>query len=257
MGLMELVYLFAIGIAGGIVTSVVGGASLVTFPALIATGLAPVQAVIVNLVALTPANLAAAWWDRTQFPPFGKHLLIVCAVSCVGSLVGAWLLLLTPARVFEALIPLLLGLATALFAWAGRIAQWIERRSTTAAAAERSRWTITIAAMVPVSIYGGYFGAGNGVMLLAILMVVAGGDYRMANAIKNLLAGINSLMASAVYMAMGVVLWPPVIVITIGALLGAMVGMKIVRIVPREAMRRAVIAISALLTLVFAWRYWL
>lgn len=257
MGALELAWHVGIGLVGGIITSLVGGASLVTYPALLATGLAPVAAVVVNLVALMPANLSAAWWDRSQLPSLSPAMAAMLAVSAVGAILGAWLLLLTPQRVFAALVPLLLGLSTLLFAYAGRIAVWIERRAGSAAAAERSRWAMTIAAMVPVSIYGGYFGAGAGVMLLAILMVVARGDYRGANAIKNLVSGLNCLMATAVYVVQDAVAWGPVIVIMAGALAGAAIGVRIVRIVPREAMRRAVLGLGWLLTAVFAWRYWL
>jgi uncharacterized membrane protein YfcA len=257
MGLAELAWLLGVGLLGGIITSLVGGASLVTFPALIATGLSPIAAVVVNLVALMPANLSAAWWDRSQLPAFSRPMWTMLAVSSVGAVLGAWLLMITPVRVFSLLVPLLLAMSTALFAYAGVITRWIEEKAGSADAADRSRWTLTIAAMVPISIYGGYFGAGAGVMLLAILMVVSSGDYRSANAIKNLVSGLNCLIATGVYIAEGAVVWAPVAVMTAGALVGAVIGVRIVRIVPREAMRRAVIGLSAALTLVFAWRYWL
>jgi uncharacterized membrane protein YfcA len=254
---IEVVYLLGIGLVGGIITSLVGGASLVTYPALLAAGLPPVTAVVVNLVSLMPANLSAAWWDRSQLPPFSAGMWALLGISAVGATLGAWLLLVTPEKIFVALVPLLLGLSTVLFAYAGPIAKWLERGAASAAAAEQSRWTATIVSMVPISIYGGYFGAGAGVMLLAILMLVASGDYRGANAIKNLVSGVNCLMASVVYVVQDAVPWAPVVVITAGALVGARIGVKIVRIAPREAMRRAVIVIGALLTAAFAWKYWL
>jgi uncharacterized membrane protein YfcA len=257
MGVLEVVSLIAIGLAGGIVTSLVGGASLVTFPALLATGLSPVAAAIVNLVALMPANLSAAWWDRSQLPAFGRDVWLLLAVTLAGAVVGAWLLLVTPEALFTRLVPLLLAMSTVLFAYAGHIAQWIESRSTSTASAQRSRWTITHAAMVPISIYCGYFGAGAGVMILAVLMVVVQGDYRSANAIKNLLAGANCLVASLIYAIEGAVVWGAVLAMTVGALVGAVIGIRIVRIAPRQTMRRVVIWLSGVLTLAFAWKYWL
>ena len=257
MGILEAVNLVAIGLAGGIITSIVGGASLVTFPALLATGLSPVAAAIVNLVALMPANLSAAWWDRSQLPVFGRDMWLLIGVTLAGAVAGAWLLLLTPEALFTQLVPLLLAMSTVLFAYAGHIAQWIERRSASAAAADRSRWSITLAAMAPISIYCGYFGAGAGVMILAVLMVVMQGDYRAANAIKNLLAGANCLLASLIYAMQGAVAWAPVLAMTVGALVGAVIGIRLLRIAPRHAMRRAVIWLSAILTVVFAWKYWL
>ena len=257
MGPFDLVYLLVVGLLGGIITSLVGGASVVTCPALVAFGLAPVDAAIVSLVALTPANLGSAWWDRSQLPPFSPVMWWLFAVCIFGSVLGAWLLLVTPAMVFSALVPLLLGAATLLFAYAGQIASSIERNATSAAAAERTRWIATIAAMVPVSIYGGYFGAGAGVMLLAILMVIARGDYRAANAMKNFVAGLNCMMATAVYVVQDRVEWRPVALITAGAMVGAVIGVRLVRIAPREMMRRVVIGLGAALSAVFAWKYWL
>lgn len=257
MGVLEVVNLAGIGFVGGIITSIVGGASLVTFPALLATGLSPVAAAIVNLVALMPANLSAAWWDRSHLPDWNRDMWRLIAVTLAGAVAGAWLLLLTPEALFTQLVPLLLALSTVLFAYAGHIAQWIEARSASATAADRSRWTITLAAMAPISIYCGYFGAGAGVMILAILMVVMQGDYRAANAIKNLLAGVNCLLASAIYAMEGAVAWGSVVAMAAGAVVGAVIGVRILRIAPRRAMRRTVIGLSAILTLVFAWKYWL
>ena len=257
MGFVEVVYLLAIGLAGGIITSLVGGASLVTYPALLATGLNPVAAVIVNLVALMPANLSAAWWDRRQLPAIGRPFWGMLVVAGLGATFGAWLLLVTPEKVFTALVPLLLALSTLLFAYGAQIARFVERGALTDGEAERNRWVATIASMVPVSIYGGYFGAGAGVMLLAILMIVARGDYRGANAIKNLVAGVNSLTATLVFAVDGGILWWPVLVVTVGALVGAVIGIRIVRIAPRDLMRLLVICVGILLTLVFAWKYWL
>ncbi len=257
MTLTEIVFLIAIGICGGILTSLVGGASLLTYPGLVALGLPPVSAAVVNLVALMPANLWAAWLDRAQLPRMSLPLAVLLSVSVVGGVAGAWLLLQTPPGVFMALVPLLLGVSTALFAYAGHIAHWIERRSAGAEAAAAARWQVTTLTMVPVAVYGGYFGAGAGVMLLAILMIVANGDYRSANSIKNLASGLNSLVASAVFVVQDAVQWTPVVVMASGGIVGAMIGMRIVRVVPREAMRRVVIGASAALTVVFAWRYWM
>lgn len=257
MSPIDVLFLIGIGFGGGILTSLVGGASLLTYPGLVALGLPPISAAVVNLVALMPANLWAAWMDRAQLPRVSLPLMVLLAVSVAGGIAGAWLLLRTPPGVFTLLVPLLLGLSTVLFAYAGHIAQWIERRNSGAEAAAAARWRMTTLAMVPVAVYGGYFGAGAGVMLLAILMIVADGDYRSANAIKNLVSGLNSLVASAVFVVQDAVEWIPVAVMTLGGLMGAMLGIRIIRLVPREAMRRFVIGASALLTLVFAWRYWL
>lgn len=255
--MIEAVLLTLTGVVGGIITTLVGGASLVTYPALVAIGLPPVSAAIVNLVALTPANLYGAWIDRRVLPPASRPVVAMLAISMVCAVIGAVLLLMTPERFFMALVPLLLGLSTWLFASAASLSKWIESRSASAAAADRNRWTIVNLAMVPVGIYGGYFGAGNGVVMLALLMLVAHGDYRGANALKNLVAGALSVVAAVVYMVQGAVDWTPVFYVMAGGLVGGSIGMRVVQRAPREVMRRAVIWAGAALTLIFAWRYWL
>ena len=113
------------------------------------------------------------------------------AASVAGALAGATLLMVTPERVFAALIPLLLGFATVLFAYAGRISAWLRARGE-ARGDGAHNWGAIVAWLLPVSVYGGYFGAGLGVLVLGVLSVGTGGDYRSANVTKNLVVGINS-----------------------------------------------------------------
>jgi uncharacterized protein len=118
MDLLHGVLLVAAGIAGGIIAAIVGGAAVITFPALLAAGLPPVMATAANTAALTPGLFLAAIYDRSQLPPFDRSFVAVALASIVGALIGAMLLLLTPERVFSALVPVLLGFATVLFAYA-------------------------------------------------------------------------------------------------------------------------------------------
>src|SRR5262245_20461790 len=178
MDLAPSALLVVAGIAGGVMAAIVGGAAVITFPALLAAGLPPVMATAGNTVALTPGLFLAAIYDRSQLPPFDRSFLAMAVASVAGALIGASLLLLTPERVFSALVPLLLGFATVLFAYAGRISAWLAER----AARGNKRFSAhSLAAVLPVSIYGGYFGAGVGVLMLGIFSVGTGGDYRSAN----------------------------------------------------------------------------
>ena len=119
MTLQTILLLFATGIVGGVMASMVGGASVITFPVLLATGLPPVVATASNLVAVSPGNFLAALTDRSQLPPLNRAFVGLVAASVLGALAGAVLLMITPAPLFEVLIPLLLGFATVLFALAG------------------------------------------------------------------------------------------------------------------------------------------
>src|SRR5262245_42734695 len=248
--------LIVAGIVGGTISSLVGGAAVVTFPALIATGLDPVVATATNLVALVPGNFLASLYDRTQLPPLDRSFVGLVAVSLVGAAAGAILLMLTPERMFAAFVPALLAFATILFAHARRIGDWIHARAAARGASEKNRWGGSVAALLPVSVYTGYFGAGAGVMLLGVLSIGTRGDYRAANVTKNLVTSLNSLVAALVFVVEGKVAWPATLTMMAGALAGGLIGARLAQVVPRELMRALVVVVGGLLTAVFAWRYW-
>ena len=253
MDLLHSALLVVAGIAGGVMAAIVGGAAVITFPALLAAGLPPVMATAGNTVALTPGLFLAAIYDRSQLPPFDRSFVAMAVASIAGALIGASLLLLTPERVFSALVPLLLGFATVLFAYAGRISAWLAERATRG----NKRFSAhSLAAVLPVSIYGGYFGAGVGVLMLGIFSVGTGGDYRSANVSKNLVTALNSATATAIFAAQGVVSWPATLLLMAGTLLGALIGARIAQVMPNRTARSLVVGVGALLTAVFAWRYW-
>jgi uncharacterized protein len=253
MDILHSVLLVGAGIAGGVIAAIVGGAAVITFPALLAAGLPPVMATAGNTVALTPALFLAAIYDRSQLPPFDRSFLVIVIASIAGALIGASLLLLTPERLFAALVPLLLGFATVLFAYAGRISAWLSKR---AARANKRFSAHSLAAVLPVSIYGGYFGAGVGVLMLGVFSVGTGGDYRSANVAKNLVTALNSATATVIFALQGAVSWPSTLLLMMGMLLGALVGARLAQVMPNRAARSLVVGIGALLTAVFAWRYW-
>ena len=256
MPLQDVLLLIVAGLAGGTISALVGGAALVTFPALLATGLAPIPAAAANLVALAPGNLLAALSDRSQLPPLDRSFIGLVLASLIGAAIGASLLLVTPERVFALLVPLLLGFATILFAVSPQVSAWLRARAAARGHTGPYRWGNSIAALLPVSVYGGYFGAGVGVLLVAVLSIATAGDYRRANATKNLVTAFNGLAAIMVFAARGGIDWPATGAMMSGALLGSLVGARIARHAPRELMRFVVVAIGALLTIVYAWRYW-
>ena len=254
MDLPDILLLVAAGVIGGIISSIAGGAALFIFPALLATGLSPVVATAVATTALTPRLFLAALYDRAQLPPLDRSLLGMIAVSMVGGLAGAALLLLTPERMFAALVPLLLGFATVLFAYAGRISTWLAARAATRGNARR--FTHSPAVVLPVSVYGGYFGAGLGVLMLGVLSVGTAGNYRSANVTKNLVTGLKSATATVIFAAQGVVSWPATLLMMAGTLVGGLIGARLAQVMPNHAARTLVVFVGALLTAVFAWRYW-
>lgn len=256
MDLTHVLILIGAGLVGGTLSAVIGGASLLTFPALLATGLPPVNAAACNLTALVPCNFFAAIADRTQLPPLNRSFGALVFGSVVGAGIGAALLLSTPQRIFAGLIPLLLGFATILFAYAGRITTWLRERRKRLAGKEPQLGVTNLRILLPVSVYGGYFGAGVGVLLLAVLSIGTGGDYRSANVTKNLVTSLNSMVAAAIMIAQGAVYWPQTLAMMSGAVAGGLIGSWLARVLPRQIIRFLIIAVGLLLTIYFAHLYW-
>jgi uncharacterized membrane protein YfcA len=244
------------GVVAGLLSSIVGGAAVVTYPALLAAGLAPQIAVASNMLAVMPGTLLAAFADRSQLPPLNRAFAGMAFASIVGAGAGAVLLMFTPVRVFEVLVPVLLGFATLVFAYAGKLSAWLRARAQ--ARGHDITFNITsLKMLLPVSFYGGYFGAGVGVLLLGVFTLATGGDYRSANVTKNFVTSLNSMTAATIFVAQGAVAWPQALTMMAGCIAGGLLGSYIARIIPQQVMRVFVVAMGAALTIAFAWRYWL
>jgi uncharacterized membrane protein YfcA len=248
--------LIAGGVGAGVIAATVGGGSLVTYPVLLGLGVPPLAATIITNTALVPSNFVAALADRTQLPRFDAAFIRLMLVSIAGSTAGALLLLATPHRVFEAIIPILLAFATVLFASSHRIAEWLKSR------AERRGVTHDIDAtsaklVLPISFYGGYFGSGLGILLMAVFSMTTGGNYRMANVIRNLISSVGSVSAVVIYVLQDAVWWPQTILLAIGAIAGGYAGSWIARYIPRDIGRVLVTLCGVALTTGCIYRYWL
>ncbi len=252
---LHIALLVVAGFAAGVIASIVGGAAVVVYPALIASGVSPQLAAVCNLTALMPATMLAALADRTQLPPFNRAFIGLIVTSVVGAGIGASLLLLTPERLFSVFVPVLLGFATVLFAYAERISAWLRSR-----AADRGHeLTFNVASLkmlLPVSFYGGYFGAGVGVLMLGVFTVATGGDYRSANVAKNFVSSLNGLMASIIFATQGAIVWPQTLALMAGTIGGGLLGSHIARVIPRNVVRILIVVVGAMLTVTFARRYW-
>jgi uncharacterized membrane protein YfcA len=255
MDFFHIALLAGVGVVAGILASIVGGTAVVVYPAMVASGLSPQVAAICNLMALTPATMLAALSDRSQLPPFNRAFAGMVFASVAGAAVGAALLLLTPEHVFSILVPGLLGFATVLFAYSERIGAWLRAR----AAGRGHEIAFNVSSMkmlLPVSFYGGYFGAGVGILMLGVFSVATGGDYRAANVTKNFVASLNGFVASVVFIAQGVVVWPQTLALMAGTICGGLIGGQIARLIPRQVVRVLIVVFGAALTVVFARRYW-
>jgi hypothetical protein len=157
----------------------------------------------------------------------------------------------------EFLVPLLLGFGTILFAYAKPVGAWLGRLSFGKSKTTLHPNAIGLAMMVPVSVYSGYFGAGAGVLMIAALSVANGGNYRAANVAKNLLGSLSSVVAAVIFAACGKIAWIPALLVAAGAIGGGLTGGYLARVLPPATARLFIIAFGALLTAIFAWRYWL
>jgi uncharacterized membrane protein YfcA len=247
--------LVAAGIVAGLMASIVGGAAVIVYPVLIAAGMTPQGAAISNLAAIVPGTMLAALSDRSQLPPFNRAFAGLVVASILGAAAGAALLLLTPERIFAVLVPLLLGFATVLFAFAEPVSNWLKAR-----AANRGHdiaFNVTsLRMLLPVSFYGGYFGAGVGVLILGVFTLATGGDYRSANVAKNFVSCLNGLAATLVFAAQGAIVWPPTLAMMAGTVAGGIAGAYLARRIPRRVMRVVIVVVGAALTIAFARRYW-
>ena len=247
---VDALLLLAAGFAGGTVNAIAGGATFFTFPAMLAVGIPPVVANASNATALLPASLVAAWAPRRDLVDVGAARLRRLALLGVGGgIAGAILLLVTSDRTFMVLVPFLLLVATALFAASPRLLALLRSWRPAQAGGGLRFGPGTLAVLVFCMVYGGYFGAGLGIMLLAGFAVAGLEDLRVANALKNGLSGLVNGVAVAIFVSQGIVVWPATLAMMAGAALGGFTGARIARRLPQPVFRDLVIGVGSLLTL--------
>ncbi|MBC8719945.1 sulfite exporter TauE/SafE family protein [Ochrobactrum sp. Marseille-Q0166] len=247
-----VILLFAAGIAGGLINALAGGATLITFPAMLAAGLSPIAANASNAVAISPGHLIAALADREKLPVLNRRTTLFIAVAVFGGAIGAVLLLVIPERLFILPVPGLIAFATLLFALAPRIQKWA---SSSYGDLLSTGLNSTVLGMA--CIYGGFFGAGLGVILSAVLSITEPNDIRAMKALKNLLATCVALVATAIFIFQGAVRWPETIIMLLGAILGGYGGGYLIRILPARYVRLFVIVVGIAMTIIYANKYWL
>lgn len=244
--------LLAAGVAGGIINALAGGATLITFPAMLAAGLPAVIGNASNAVAISPGHLIAALADRGKLPPT-RRTIGFAVISTMGGAVGAGILLLLPERLFVLPVPGLIAFATLLFAFAPQIQRWTLKHQD---AAELPPTGASGAVLGLACIYGGFFGAGLGVILTAVLSITEPNDIRAIKALKNLLATCVSLAATLIFIVQGAVSWPETLAMLLGAMIGGYAGGYLIRILPAPAVRQFVIVAGVVMTVIYAVRYW-
>lgn len=240
---MPFVVVFLAAFVAGAVNSVAGGGTLVSFPSLVWIGLPSTIANATSTVAIWPGSLGAVWGYRQNLQGLPRSTYALIAPSLLGGLIGAVLLVMTPTSVFDRLIPLLILFATVLFMLQEPVQRMI--RSTGNAHVGSIRWLIgALVFQFFVSLYGGYFGAGIGIFMLAAFGIMGFADIHQMNGLKNALGLCINGVASVYFIWNGMVSWLHVVVMVAGAMAGGVWGAGVARRVGPPVVRRVVIAVG-------------
>ena len=251
MDMIRAVLLFATGFGGGIAASIAGGAALITFPVLLGVGLPPIAANATNAVGLSLSCFTAAAADWRRRPNWNRSYSWLLGINIGGGAIGAFLMLGTPGELLIRLVPVLVGGATLLFA----LGPWIQHHLPSGHHAELHFARVAFPIFLS-SIYGGYFGAGIGVINLAILSIGGLTDFRSTNVLKNILTTGVSASSVWVYVWQGAVVWPSMVALMAGSLGGGYAGGYLIRVLPQRGVRIAIIIFGTVVTVVFAHSDW-
>lgn len=251
MTLADALVLCGAAAAGGALNSVAGGGSFFTFPALILAGVPPVAANATSTVALWPGSLASAAAYRQDLRKLRRLLLPMGLASLVGGGLGAWLLLHTRDETFARIVPWLLLIATTLLASSGPLTRAL--RTLAQPQPEHAPVLLTLSQLL-IALYGGYFGGGMGILMLAGLALHGLQDIHAMNGLKSLLGVLINGVAVVMFVAAGAVHWPQALVMIAGAALGGYFGAALAKRVPAARVRWLAVAVGAVLTVVFFWK---
>lgn len=248
---LEAAAILLAGVAAGGINTVVGSGTLITFPTLLAFGVPPVTANVSNNIGLAPGSVSGAIGYRKELVGQRARVLRLVSASLIGGLVGAVLLLVLPEGAFEAVVPVLVGLGVVLVVVQPSLSRRVATRREAAGVPVGARpdpwwvWPATLAA----GVYGGYFGAAQGVILMGILGIGIEESLQRLNGVKNVLAAVVNGVAGILFIVVADVDWWLVLLIGVGSVVGAQLGAKVGRRLPPVALR-AVIVVVGLVALV-------
>jgi uncharacterized membrane protein YfcA len=234
---------FGAAFIAGAINSVAGGGTLVSFPALIWLGLPSVIANATSTVAIWPGSVGGMWGYRREMRSTEPRMFALVVPSLIGGITGALLLRWTPTATFDRLVPFLILFATLLFMAQDPVQRML--KASNAAAHRSTKWLIcAMIFQLFVALYGGYFGAGIGILMLAALSILGLTDIHQMNGLKSFFALCINGVAALYFIAAGMVFWPDVLVMAMGAVAGGIGGAGVARRIGRTAVRRIVIAIG-------------
>jgi uncharacterized membrane protein YfcA len=248
MELLDFGLIFGAALLAGALNAIAGGGSFISFPALLVAGVPPIIANATNALALWPGTLASVKAYRQEIQGQRRDLILFSGLSLIGGLLGALLLLYTDEQRFTALIPYLLLFATLVFTFSPRVTRLTHRVVGTSGNKQR---ILVAVVYVAIAIYGGFFGAGLGILTLAALALLGYTNIHQMNALKTLQASLINGIAVITFVVTGLIAWTPALVMTVGAMIGGYGGAAIARRINASRVRTVVVWLSIGLTIWF------
>jgi uncharacterized membrane protein YfcA len=238
------------GFVAGLINAVAGGGSLVSFPALLLTGMPAVAANATNTLAVWPGSVSSTWAYRDFIAQERRRAIALAIPSLLGGLAGSWILLHTSERVFRSVVPWLILFACVLLAGQTRVAQIVaSRRGESDPHVPPALWV----AQFLISVYGGYFGAGIGILMLAAMGIFLPGALQRANGLKVLFAGLINGIAAVYFLAVGAARLPEAALMAVCALAGGWVGAHVAQRLPARVFRAVVVSYGVVVALKLLW----
>lgn len=241
---LESVLVALAGVAAGTINTVVGSGTLITFPTLLAFGVPPVTANVSNNIGLVPGSVTGAIGYREELRGQRSRVLRLLSASVIGGAVGAVLLLVLPEGAFEAVVPVLIMLGVVLVVVQPRLSAWVRTRAEARGVEQtEGAWWVWPAVLL-TGVYGGYFGAAQGVLLMGVLGIGVAQSLQRSNAVKNVLAAAVNGVAGLVFVFVAEVDWRVVALIGVGSVVGGLIGAKVGRRLPPLALRAVIVVVG-------------
>ncbi|GAB3356807.1 sulfite exporter TauE/SafE family protein [Amycolatopsis echigonensis] len=237
------VVIFIAGMWAGTINTVVGSGTLVTFPVLVALGYPPVTATTSNAVGLAPGTVSGAYGYRHELVGYWPQVMRFAVASFFGAIGGTVLLLTLPKGAFEKIVPVLVGLAVVLVIVQPKVSKWVQKRRE-ANGREHHAGPLLFGLLFVIGIYGGYFTAAQGVMMMAVMGMLLSEPLQRLNGVKNVLSAVVNIVAGTIYAFVAPVSWPVIGLLALGSTIGGQLGARIGRKLPPTVLRGVIVVIG-------------
>lgn len=253
MSPLEGLLVLVAGIAAGGINTLVGSGTLITFPTLLAFGVPPVTANVSNTIGLVPGSVSGAWGYRRELAGQRSRVIRLASASLIGGVLGAVLLLVLPAEAFAAIVPALIILGLALVVFGKRVSAVVARRHEATGGLPENGAAWVWPMVLLTGVYGGYFGAAQGVLLMAVMGVGIPETLQRLNAVKNILAALVNLIAGVIFAVVAEVDWLVVALLAAGSVAGGLLAARYGRRMPDDWLRGVIVVVGSVALAVFLW----